>query len=182
VLLQVLDDGRLTDGEGRTVDFTNSVVVMTSNLGAGQAKRPLGFTSDAAQPAADRILDAAKHAFLPEFLNRIDEIVVFEALTEEQVKRIGELICRRIADRLREERGVELVVEPELISRLAQEGFDPEFGARPLKRHVRRTLEKELTRAILDGRIGEGTQVIARQGDEQPVVLEISEQPVPVTV
>jgi ATP-dependent Clp protease ATP-binding subunit ClpC len=182
VLLQVLDDGRLTDGEGRTVDFTNSVVVMTSNLGAGPAKRPLGFTSEAAQPAADRILDAAKRAFLPEFLNRIDEIVVFEALTEEQVKRIGELICHRIADRLREERGVELVVEPDLISRLAQEGFDPEFGARPLKRHVRRTLEKELTRAILDGRIGEGTQVIARQGDEQPVVLEITEQPAPVTV
>src|SRR5205085_3821456 len=121
-------------------------------------------------------------AFLPEFLNRIDEIVVFEALTEDQVQRIGELICRRIADRLREERGVELVVEPELISRLAREGFDPEFGARPLKRHVRRTLEKELTRAILDGRIGEGTRVVAREGEEQPVVLEIIEQAVPVTV
>jgi ATP-dependent Clp protease ATP-binding subunit ClpC len=181
VLLQVLDDGRLTDGEGRTVDFTNSVVVMTSNLGAGQAKRPLGFTGGDAEPAEARILEAAKRAFLPEFLNRIDEIVVFEPLTETQVQRIGELICERIAERLRDERGVELVVEPALIARLARDGFDAEFGARPLKRHVRRTLEKELTRAILDGRIADGARVLAREGEEQPVVLEIAEQPVAVT-
>jgi ATP-dependent Clp protease ATP-binding subunit ClpC len=179
VLLQVLDDGRLTDGEGRTVDFTNTVVVMTSNLGAGQAKRPLGFAGGEADPAGDRMLTAAKRAFLPEFLNRIDEVVVFEPLTEHQVQEIGQLICARIADRLRQERGVELVVAPELISRLAAEGFDPEFGARPLKRHIRRTLEKELTRAILDGRIGEGGRVLARDGDEQPIVLELAE---PVTV
>jgi ATP-dependent Clp protease ATP-binding subunit ClpC len=175
VLLQVLDDGRLTDGEGRTVDFTNTVVVMTSNLGAGEAKRPLGFAAGAADPAAERIREAAKRAFLPEFLNRIDEIVVFEPLTEDQVERIGELICSRIADRLRAERGVELTVDPALIARLAHEGFDPEFGARPLKRHIRRTLEKELTRAILDGGITDGTHVLAREGDEQAVTLEIAQ-------
>jgi ATP-dependent Clp protease ATP-binding subunit ClpC len=179
VLLQVLDDGRLTDGEGRTVDFTNTVVVMTSNLGAGQAKRPLGFAGGEADPAADRMVAAAKRAFLPEFLNRIDEVVVFEPLTEDQVREIGQLICDRIADRLRDERGVELEVTPELISRLATEGFDPEFGARPLKRHIRRTLEKELTRAILDGRLTEGGRVVARDGDEQTIVLDL---PVPVTV
>jgi ATP-dependent Clp protease ATP-binding subunit ClpC len=179
VLLQVLDDGRLTDGEGRTVDFTNTVVVMTSNLGAGQAKRPLGFAGAEADPAADRMVAAAKGAFLPEFLNRIDEVVVFEPLTEDQVREIGELICARIADRLREERGVELEVEPTLIGRLAAEGFDPEFGARPLKRHIRRTLEKELTRAILDGRLAEGGRVVARDGDEQTIVLDL---PVPATV
>jgi ATP-dependent Clp protease ATP-binding subunit ClpC len=177
VLLQVLDDGRLTDGEGRTVDFTNSVVVMTSNLGAGQAKRPLGFTGTAAEPVGERLLEAAKRAFLPEFLNRIDEIVVFEPLTEDQVQRIGELICERIATRLRDERGVELQVEPTLIARLAREGFDGEFGARPLKRHVRRTLEKELTRAILDGRIAKGSTVVAAEGDGQSVALEVA-QPV----
>jgi ATP-dependent Clp protease ATP-binding subunit ClpC len=179
VLLQVLDDGRLTDGEGRTVDFTNTVVVMTSNLGAGQAKRPIGFAGGEADPAADRMLGAAKRAFLPEFLNRIDEVVVFEPLTEDQVREIGELICARIADRLREERGVELEVEPDLIARLATEGFDPEFGARPLKRHIRRTLEKELTRAILAGRLAEGGRVVARDGDEQTIVLDL---PVPATV
>jgi ATP-dependent Clp protease ATP-binding subunit ClpC len=175
VLLQVLDDGRLTDGEGRTVDFTNTVVVMTSNLGAGQAKRPLGFASGAAEPAGDRMLEAAKRAFLPEFVNRIDEIVVFEPLSEKQVLRICELLCSRIADRLREERDVELQVDPELMGRLAREGFDAEFGARPLKRHLRRTLEKELTRAILDGRIGAGTRVHATEGDEQSIVLELVE-------
>ena len=181
VLLQVLDDGRLTDGEGRTVDFTNTVVVMTSNLGAGEAKRPLGFAAGAADPAADRMRDAAKRAFLPEFLNRIDEIVVFEPLTEVQVERIGELICSRIAERLREERGVELDVEPGLVARLAREGFDPEFGARPLKRHVRRTLEKELTRAILDGRIAEGARVLAREAEDEgeDIPLEVTQ---PLTV
>jgi ATP-dependent Clp protease ATP-binding subunit ClpC len=178
VLLQLLDDGRLTDGEGRTVDFTNTVVVMTSNLGAGEAKRPLGFTASAADPADERMREAAKRAFLPEFLNRIDEIVVFEPLTETQVERIGELICARIGDRLREEHGVELEVEPALVARLAREGFDPEFGARPLKRHIRRTLEKELTRAILDGRITDGVQVLAREGEEQAISLEVAMEPV----
>ena len=161
VLLQVLDDGRLTDGEGRTVDFTNTVVVMTSNLGAGQAKRSIGFAAGEGDPAGERMLAAAKRAFLPEFLNRIDEVVVFEALTSEQVREIGGLIVVRIADRLRAERGVELEVAPELIARLAAEGFDAEFGARPLKRHVRRTLERELTQAILDGRLTEGDHVLA---------------------
>jgi ATP-dependent Clp protease ATP-binding subunit ClpC len=179
VLLQVLDDGRLTDGEGRTVDFTNTVVVMTSNLGAGKAKRPIGFAAGEADPAEERIRDAAKRAFLPEFLNRIDEIVVFEPLTEAQVERIGELICNRIAERLRAERGAELTFEPALIARLAREGFDAEFGARPLKRHVRRTLEKELTRAILDGLITDGAQVLAREGDDVEVALDI-EQPATV--
>ncbi|MBV8991041.1 MAG: AAA family ATPase, partial [Solirubrobacterales bacterium] len=175
VLLQVLDDGRLTDGEGRTVDFTNTVVVMTSNLGAGHAKRPLGFAAGTAEPAGERMLDAAKRAFLPEFLNRIDEIVVFEPLTEEQVQRIGELLCSRITDRLREEHDVELAVDPRLVARLAREGFDAEFGARPLKRHLRRTLEKELTRAILDGRVGAGTRVRATGGEERSIALELLE-------
>jgi ATP-dependent Clp protease ATP-binding subunit ClpC len=155
VLLQVLDDGRLTDGEGRTVDFTNTVIVMTSNLGAGAAKRPLGFTgSTDAQPDEARMREAVKRAFLPEFLNRIDEVVTFKPLTGEQVEHICRLVCARIAARLHEERGVELEVADELVARLASDGFDAEFGARPLRRHVRRTLEKELTRAILDGRIG----------------------------
>ena len=175
VLLQVLDDGRLTDGEGRTVDFTNTVIVMTSNLGAGQARRAVGFTAGEAAPAGDRMLEAAKRSFLPEFLNRIDEIVVFEALSQAQVERVGQLICDQIAARLRTDRGVELEVEQALVSRLAREGFDAEFGARPLKRHVRRTLEKELTRAILDGRITDGTNVVASDGDDGSIVLSVAE-------
>jgi ATP-dependent Clp protease ATP-binding subunit ClpC len=177
VLLQVLDDGRLTDGEGRTVDFTNTVVVMTSNLGAGQAKRSVGFTAgETGRAGADseRMLAAAKHAFLPEFLNRIDELVVFEPLSAPQVRDIAQLMCARIADRLREERGIELEVTTELVAQLASDGFDAEFGARPLKRHIRRTLEKELTRAILDGTLSAGAVVRAVPGDDAAVVLEVA--------
>ncbi len=174
VLLQVLDDGRLTDGEGRTVDFTNTVLVMTSNLGAAQARRSVGFTAAEAAPAAERMIAAAKRAFLPEFVNRIDELVVFNPLTGEQVERICELVCAQVAQRLSAERNVRLEVEPELIARLAREGFDGEYGARPLKRHVRRTLEKELTRAILDGRITDGSSVLARDAGEDGIDLEVA--------
>jgi ATP-dependent Clp protease ATP-binding subunit ClpC len=174
ILLQVLDDGRLTDGEGRTVDFTNTVVVMTSNLGAGQAKRGIGFTADQAgmQQAGERMLEAAKRAFLPEFLNRIDEIVAFEPLAEAQITLIAELLVSRIAERLDTEHGIKLTVDPELLEKLSREGFDPEFGARPLKRHLRRTLERELTRAILDGTLADGSHVTARIGPDEAVVLD----------
>ena len=150
-----MDDGRLTDGEGRTVDFTNTVVVMTSNLGAGQA-RARRSASRPREPAAEaeRMLAAAKAAFLPEFLNRIDEIVTFRAAH----RRAGRAdrrawSARGVADRLRDERGIELDGRRRRWSPASpREGFDEEFGARPLKRHVRRTLERALTRAILDRR------------------------------
>jgi ATP-dependent Clp protease ATP-binding subunit ClpC len=174
VLLQVMDDGRLTDGEGRTVDFTNTVLVMTSNLGAGKARRGVGFT--AGEPAArdDRMLEAAKGAFLPEFLNRIDEIVTFQPLTPAQVEQIAGLAVARIAARLHEERGIELTVAPELVARLAADGFDEQFGARPLHRHVRRTLEKELTRAILAGELPDGAAATATlAGDDGGIALTV---------
>ena len=174
ILLQVLDDGRLTDGEGRTVDFTNTVIVMTSNLGAGAAKRGLGFTgSTDVQPDEQRMLEAAKRAFLPEFLNRIDEIVTFKSLTGEQVERICAMIVARVGERLAEEHGITLEASDELIAQLARDGFDAEFGARPLKRHVRRTLEKELTREILAGRIPDGGTVRASLGADGGVALDV---------
>ncbi|HEX8208110.1 MAG TPA: ATP-dependent Clp protease ATP-binding subunit, partial [Solirubrobacteraceae bacterium] len=156
VLLQLMDDGRLTDGEGRTVDFSNTVVVMTSNLGAGKAKRGIGFTSSDPADTSERMLDAAKSAFLPEFVNRIDEIVTFASLTAEQVESIAGLMVQRVADRLFVERGIRLTASDELVAQLGREGFDEQYGARPLQRHIRRTLEKELTKAILDGRLVEG--------------------------
>jgi ATP-dependent Clp protease ATP-binding subunit ClpC len=174
VLLQLLDDGRLTDGEGRTVDFTNAVIVMTSNLGAGRAKRGIGFTSAAAPSDDERMLAAAKAAFLPEFLNRIDEVVTFSSLDEEHVRRIGRMVVDRVADRLRAERGIELVVDDALVARLAADGFDEEFGARPLQRHVRRTLERELTRAILNGSLAQGVSVRAGVGQDGAVTLEVA--------
>jgi ATP-dependent Clp protease ATP-binding subunit ClpC len=180
VLLQLMDDGRLTDGEGRTVDFSNAVVVMTSNLGAGRARRALGFTAaGGSAPVADeeRMLAAAKSAFLPEFLNRIDEIVTFEPLGAEHVRRITGLMVERIAGRLRTERGIVLEVAPELVERLAADGFDEEYGARPLARHLRRTLERELTRAIVDGRLPDGAAVRAQPGPEGAVALVVAPAP-----
>ena len=182
VLLQVMDDGRLTDGEGRTVDFANTVLVMTSNLGAPQAKkRGLGFTaesgSDDPEDAGEQMIAAAKRAFLPEFVNRIDELVVFDALSAEQIERIGELIVGRVEDRIADERDIDLEVEPELIARLSREGFDPQYGARPLQRHVRRTLEKELTKAIVEGRLHDGDRVLASDADGE---IELTIEPAPV--
>jgi ATP-dependent Clp protease ATP-binding subunit ClpC len=182
VLLQLLDDGRLTDGEGRTVDFTNAVIVMTSNLGAGRAKRALGFTAAAPAQADGRMLEAAKAAFLPEFLNRIDEIVTFDALGEPEVREIARQIVGRVGDRLRAERRIELEVDDALVARLASEGFDEDFGARPLQRHVRRTLERELTRAILAGTLTDGARVRATGGDDGGVALEVIAAAVPQLV
>jgi ATP-dependent Clp protease ATP-binding subunit ClpC len=174
VLLQLLDDGRLTDGEGRTVDFTNAVIVMTSNLGAGKAKRGIGFTADDAPAAEDRMVAAAKSAFLPEFVNRIDEVVTFDALTGDDITQIARLIVDRVADRLQTERNVTLTADDELVAQLAADGFDEEFGARPLQRHVRRTLERELTRAILAGTLTDGAHVRATAGEDGGVALEVS--------
>jgi ATP-dependent Clp protease ATP-binding subunit ClpC len=182
VLLQLLDDGRLTDGEGRTVDFTNAVIVMTSNLGAGRAKRGLGFTSAAAPGDDERMLAAAKSAFLPEFLNRIDEVVTFSSLAEEQVQQIGRMIVGRVAGRLFEERRIVLEVDDALVARLAADGFDEEFGARPLQRHVRRTLERELTRGILAGTLADGADVKAFAGEDGAVTLEVIEPVQPLAL
>jgi len=171
VLLQVMDDGRLTDGEGRTVDFTNAVVVMTSNLGAGRARRGIGFTAGEPAAEADRMREAAKSAFLPEFMNRIDDVVTFKALEPAQVERITAQMVARVGERLRAERGIELEVDPDLVTRLAREGFDEDFGARPLQRHVRRTLEKALTRAILAGELADGSHVTAELDEQGEIAL-----------
>jgi ATP-dependent Clp protease ATP-binding subunit ClpC len=144
---------------------------MTSNLGAGKARRGIGFTAGAPAAEADRMLGAAKSAFLPEFLNRIDEIVTFRALEPAQVERIAGLMVARVAERLREERQIALTVDPALVARLARDGFDEAFGARPLQRHVRRTLEKALTRAILAGEIADGDRVEATCDADGGIVL-----------
>ncbi len=170
VLLQVMDDGRLTDGEGRTVDFTNAVIVMTSNLGAGKAKRGIGFTASEPEAEAARMEDAAKQAFLPEFINRIDEIVTFDSLTPEHVQAIAAQMVGRVAERLRSERGIELEVDEAYVTQLARDGFDEAYGARPLQRHIRRTLEKALTRAILAGDVADGDRV--RVGPDGTVAVD----------
>jgi ATP-dependent Clp protease ATP-binding subunit ClpB len=151
VLLQVLDDGRLTDGHGRTVDFRNTVIVMTSNLGSQLIQEMAGEEHYDEMKAA--VMEVLGQQFRPEFINRLDEIVVFHPLGREQIRAITEIQARYLRDRL-VERGMDLQLTPAALDRLGEAGFDPVYGARPLKRAIRQQLENPLAQEILSGRFG----------------------------
>ena len=162
-LLQILDDGRLTDGKGRTVDFKNTVVIMTSNIGSGVInKQRLGFASEGDVPAHDdleqRLLGELRKAFRPEFLNRVDEIIVFDPLTREQLAAIVDLLLERLRDLVRGQ-GMNLQVSRTAREYVAEQGYDAEFGARPLKRAIQRLVENPLSGALLRGEFEEGDTV-----------------------
>ncbi|MEW6461407.1 MULTISPECIES: ATP-dependent chaperone ClpB [Pseudomonas] len=162
VLLQVLEDGRLTDSHGRTVDFKNTVIVMTSNLGSAQIQELVGDRE--AQRAA--VMDAVSSHFRPEFINRIDEVVVFEPLGREQIAGIAEIQLQRLRGRLAE-RELSLELTPEALDKLIAVGYDPVYGARPLKRAIQRWIENPLAQRILAGDFAPGVQVKAKvEGDE----------------
>ena len=163
VLLQVLDDGRLTDGHGRTVDFRNSVVVMTSNLGSDLIQRMAGAGYDEIRGA---VMDIVRGHFRPEFLNRVDETLVFHALTEEDIGRICSIQIARLARRV-EERGFTLRVDDEVVAWLARRGYDPAYGARPLKRTIRNELENLLSQGILRGDFEPRQTIAVRLEGEQ---------------
>jgi ATP-dependent Clp protease ATP-binding subunit ClpB len=153
VLLQVLDDGRLTDGQGRTVDFKNAVVIMTSNVGsaaiAAYAGRPASGEADYEAMKRD-VLGMLRGTFRPEFLNRVDEVIVFHALTDEELAKIVDLLVEDLRRRLAA-RDLELEVTPMARALIAREGSDPTYGARPLKRTIQRLVENPLARALLRG-------------------------------
>ncbi|EKT4483744.1 ATP-dependent chaperone ClpB [Pseudomonas putida] len=162
VLLQVLEDGRLTDSHGRTVDFRNTVIVMTSNLGSAQIQELVGDRE--AQRAA--VMDAVGAHFRPEFVNRIDEVVVFEPLGREQIAGITEIQLGRLRSRLLE-RELSLSLSPEALDKLIAVGYDPVYGARPLKRAIQRWIENPLAQLILAGQFVPGTSITATvEGDE----------------
>ncbi|HXG27785.1 MAG TPA: ATP-dependent chaperone ClpB [Nevskiales bacterium] len=156
VLLQVLDDGRLTDGQGRTVDFRNAVIVMTSNLGSQLIQEMAGEENYADMKAA--VLTVVQKEFRPEFLNRIDEVVVFHPLQKAQIREIARLQTEHLRARLRE-RDLELEITDAALDKLAEAGFDPVYGARPLKRAVQAQVENPLARRILQGEFGPGETV-----------------------
>ena len=156
-LLQVLDDGRLTDAHGRTVDFRNAVVILTSNIGSPQILE-MSRTGQSFEAIESVVLDELRAAFRPEFLNRLDDIVVFEALDREQVARIAELRIDELRSRLAGKH-IAIDVDPEALAFLARVGFDPAFGARPLARAIRRHLETPLSKEILAGKVHEGDTV-----------------------
>jgi ATP-dependent Clp protease ATP-binding subunit ClpB len=161
LLLQLLDDGRLTDGQGRTVDFRNAVVIMTSNLGSGW------FFDETLSPddRRERVLAEMRQAFRPEFLNRLDEIIVFEPLDKAEISRIVDIQVRELARRL-EARKLQIELTPAAREYLAEKGYDPSFGARPLKRLIQREVQDPLAMRLLTGEIEEGAEVVVdREGD-----------------
>ena len=166
ILLQMLDDGRLTDGHGRTVDFRNTLIILTSNLGS-HFIRELAGKDDAAMRA--QVLEALKAAFRPEFLNRIDESIIFNTLTRRDLERIVDIQLGRLRGRLAD-RKLALVVSDQAKAFLAREGFDPVYGARPLKRTLQRLLQDPLARRLLEGQFTEGDTVrVDLQGGELTV-------------
>jgi len=176
ILLQILEDGRLTDGQGRTVDFRNTVIIMTSNLGSHLLQDPNLSEADKQR----LVLETVRQNFRPEFLNRVDEIIIFKPLSREQIKSIVEIQLERLRQRLAE-RHVSLKLTPAAMELIANEGYDPNYGARPLKRVIQRRIQDPLAMAILDGKFGEGDTVVidVEKGD---LVMRKAGRPEPATV
>ncbi len=188
-LLQILEDGRLTDGQGRIVDFRNTVLIMTSNIGTQYAKQggTLGFlkpgsADDEAREARENIREGLKKTFRPEFLNRIDEVIIFHILTLEHMEEIVDLQMKEIRERL-EERGVVIELTGAARRWLAEEGYDPAFGARPLRRTLQRYVESPLSKRILQGEFEAGDNILAdvAKSEDNGKELEFQKQaPIPV--
>ncbi|MDD2509557.1 MAG: ATP-dependent Clp protease ATP-binding subunit [Syntrophomonas sp.] len=182
ILLQVMEDGRLTDGQGRTVDFRNTVVIMTSNVGADSIKnsKKVGFTRavDEAQnynQMKERVMEQLKHTFKPEFMNRIDEIIVFQNLSDQELKEIVDLLLLELKERVKEN-GYEMEISPEAREIILKEGYEPAFGARPLKRAIQKLVEDTISEEILKKNLlpgdkilvdAEDSHIVARKGLQQ---------------
>ena len=173
VLLQLLDDGRLTDGQGRTVDFRNTLVIMTSNLGG-----ELWMRGKAVNVTRDAITQVLQEHFKPEFLNRIDEIIIFHSLSRADLVQVVDIQLRHVTALLAE-RGYRLVISPEARSYLAEVGYDADYGARPLKRAIQRELQDPLAVKILSGEFHEGETIRVERGKEK---LEFTPQATPQPV
>ena len=187
LLLQVLDDGRLTDSQGRQVDFKNCVIVMTSNIGATgmQTTTDIGFRTQknteedelrAYERMKNKVLEEVKHTFRPEFLNRLDETVVFHQLTRPQIQQIVGLELEKVMREVRAQ-GMHLEVSEEAKALLAKKGWDPQFGARPLRRAIQREVEDELAEEMLRGRFGSGDRILGEVDPDNPEKLRFSKIP-----
>ncbi|MDZ4132005.1 MAG: ATP-dependent Clp protease ATP-binding subunit, partial [Dethiobacteria bacterium] len=175
ILLQILEDGRLTDGKGRTVDFRNTVVIMTSNVGANfinKATVGFGATGEDAdyEKMKERVMDELKRTFRPEFLNRVDDLIVFHALSEEHIRQIVEIMLDELNHRI-EEFSLHIEVSDEVKGMLLKEGFDPNYGARPLRRVIQRRLEDGISEEMLQGKIAPGDTVAVMVDDKESLVF-----------
>ncbi len=199
ILLQILEDGRLTDAQGRTVDFRHCIVIMTSNIGAAEIARntPLGFavsddeTGITYDDMKNRIMGELKKVFRPEFLNRIDEVIVFHKLAKDEIKEIVDLLLRRIRESMAE-RELQLELSEDAKDMLVDKGWDPAMGARPLRRAIQRYVEDPLADFVLRAQVPSGSTVLvekpeqpedgASQDDVKLTVIEPAPKPTPVGV
>jgi ATP-dependent Clp protease ATP-binding subunit ClpC len=178
ILLQVFDDGRLTDGKGRTVDFSNTIIIATSNLGSELIQRNLSAPPGqklSYEELKEKLMEILRRHFRPEFLNRIDEIIVFHALTKEQIKDIVKLQLERVK-RMARGQGIELEFDESLVEHLAEVGYRPEFGARELRRKIQTEVENPLAEALLSGEFSRGDQVRVRYDGEKTIFEKITEE------
>jgi len=178
ILLQVFDDGRLTDGKGRTVDFSNTIIIATSNLGSELIQRNLSAPPGqklSYEELKEKLMEILRRHFRPEFLNRIDEIIVFHALTKEQIKDIVKLQLERVK-RMARGQGIELEFDESLVEHLAEVGYRPEFGARELRRKIQTEVENALAEEMLSGRLTRGDKVLVRYDGEKTVFEKITEE------
>ncbi len=186
ILLQILDDGMLTDAQGRRVDFKNTVIILTSNIGASaitEKAKSLGFTAAATDEKAAmeaNVMQALKSAFRPEFLNRLDEIIVFNRLTDADIRKIASLLLAELGERICGI-GVEIEFDPSLVAYVAEKGFDPIYGARPLRRAITSLVEDSFSEAMLEGRIAAGDRILAK-AIEGKVLFEKQTAPLPDAV
>jgi len=158
ILLQIMEDGRLTDSMGRTVNFENTLLIMTSNAGTGFKAGSIGFNQEGYDVLKERVDKAVKETFRPEFLNRVDEIVVFERLTRDQLRQIADIMLREVEKDVRD-KGMHITFSDEVKEFLIDKGFDPKYGARPLRKTIQRHIEDEMAEMFLAGRIGEGSGI-----------------------
>ena len=188
LLLQLLEDGRLTDSKGRTVDFKNTLLIMTSNIGSKVIEKGGGglgfeFSGDSVEDSQynrikSLVNEELKQYFRPEFLNRLDEIIVFRQLSKNEVKEIAEIMLQEVFARL-QDKGIKLDVTDAFKERLVEEGYNPSYGARPLRRAVMRLLEDSLAEEVLSGRIKDGDKALVDIDDNKKVTINISSEESP---
>jgi len=174
ILLQIFEDGRLTDSQGRMVDFKNTVIIMTSNVGATLIKKgaTLGFRGTnepeeiSYKEIKEKVMGELNKTFRPEFLNRIDEVIVFKSLTREEIKKIADLMLGEVRKLLKDQK-IDLEVKDEAREILAKEGYDPNFGARPLRRTIEKLIENPISEKILAGEFKEGDCIIVNAKDNK---------------
>jgi ATP-dependent Clp protease ATP-binding subunit ClpC len=189
MLLQIMEEGHLSDARGRKVDFRNAIIVMTSNVGADMIKRQtsIGFTLKKDEQVEERLayeemrkklLDALKRVFRPEFINRLDSVIVFRSLSKEDIKQIVELELQKVSKRLTEH-AIVLSSTPAALEMLADQGYDPEMGARPLKRVIQQKVEDPLSDALLSGEFEDGNTIIVDASEGQVVLRRAKDVPAP---